>query len=106
MKSRDWVFIIIVVAVVGGLYLLSQMSGRAPKLSAIAQHQGTLTRDQCLTCHTPDKMSALEVARKHPLKWHDARISCMQCHQPASPPQKASNQQAPLETYLSWQKQQ
>jgi hypothetical protein len=106
MKSRDWVFIIIVVGVVGGLYLLSRSSGRAPKMPDNAAHAGVLTRDQCLTCHTPDKMSALEVARKHPLKWHDARISCMQCHQPAAPPQKAINQPAPLETYLSWQKQQ
>ncbi len=105
MKSRDWIFIIIVVGVVGGLYLLSRVSARAPKLPANAAHQGVVARDQCLTCHTPEKMSALEAARKHPLKWHDARISCMQCHQ-AAPPQKAINNQAPLETYLSWQKQQ
>ena len=105
MKSRDLVFIIIVIGVVGGLYLLSRSSGRAPKLPANVAHQGVLTRDQCLTCHTPDQMSALEVARKHPLKWNDSRISCTQCHQPATP-QKATNNQAPLETYLSWQKQQ
>ena len=104
MKSRDWIFIIIVVGVVGGLYLLSQ-AGRVPKLPANVAHQGALTRDQCLSCHTPDKMSALEVARKHPLKWNNASTSCTQCHQPATP-QKASNNQAPLETYLSWQKQQ
>ncbi len=105
MKSRDWVFILIVVGVVGGLYLLSRANSRAPKLPATVAHQGVVTRDQCLTCHTPEKMSALEAARKHPLKWHDARISCTQCHQPP-PPQKATNHQAPLETYLSWQKQQ
>lgn len=113
MKPRDWVFIAIVVGVIGGLYLLSQFSGRVPALSARAEHANAQpNREACLSCHTPERMSDLEAARKHPLKWRDAKINCTQCHKPSAP-QKAqvptsSNQIADLKFQpkdLIWLKQ-
>lgn len=107
MKPRDLVFAAIVIVVVGGLYFLSQRSGRIPQLPSNPEHQEAKSREQCLKCHTADKMGALEAARKHPLKWRDPKVSCHQCHQNASP-QKALNQiplnQSP-DIDVSWLKQ-
>ena len=89
IKPRDVLFVGIVVVVVGGLSLLSKCSGRVPALAAMPpEHQTARVREDCLKCHVPEKMSELETARKHPLKWRDAKINCLQCHQ-APAPQKA-----------------
>ena len=82
LKPRDFLFIAIVIVVVGGLYLLSTR-GRIPTPSTrIPEHQTAKSRDDCMKCHTPEKMDALEGQRKHPLKWRDARINCTECHKP------------------------
>ena len=90
LKARDFLFIAIVVVVVGGLYFLSTR-GRIPPMSAsVPEHQTTKARDECLKCHRPETMDALETQRKHPLKWRDAKISCLDCHKaPAAKTQSA-----------------
>ncbi len=105
MKPRDWVFIAIVIGVVGGLYFLSQRSSRIPNLPSNPAHAVAQNRDACLQCHTPEKMTTLADARKHPLKWRDARISCTQCHKTASPQQAQAPQAQPQYSELSWLKQ-
>ena len=69
-----------VAAVMYKLYFLSTRS-RIPAMPAnIPEHQTTKLRADCLKCHLPEKMDALEAQRKHPLKWRDARINCLECH--------------------------
>jgi hypothetical protein len=79
MKARDLVFVAIVVVVVGGLFLLSR-SGRVKPLPANPQHLNAKTRGDCLACHLPQTLASLEQAHKHPGKWRDERVSCLQCH--------------------------
>ncbi|HZS06569.1 MAG TPA: hypothetical protein VFD58_17160 [Blastocatellia bacterium] len=80
MKPRDIIFAAIVITVVGGLYLLSTRA-RAPKpMPANAAHQSASTRDQCLGCHQAEKLADLEKAHRHPGKWRDVKVSCLQCH--------------------------
>ena len=89
LKPRDFLFIAIVIVVLGGLYFLSTRS-RIPLMPAsIPEHQTTKLRADCLKCHLPEKMDALEAERKHPLKWRDARVSCLECHK--SPAAKAQS---------------
>ena len=114
IKPRDMLFVGIVAVVVGGLYFLSTR-GHIPALATNPpEHLTAKSREDCLKCHLPEKMSEMEALRKHPLKWRDAKINCLQCHQ-APAPQKA---QAPsfsnnLKSQISqlkspgvWQKQQ
>ncbi|MEO6726839.1 MAG: hypothetical protein ABIP14_16245 [Blastocatellia bacterium] len=79
MKSRDLVFILIVIAVVGGLYFLSTKN-KAKAMSAIPEHAAVKAREDCLKCHLPSKFEELERQHKHPGKWRDARVSCLLCH--------------------------
>lgn len=79
MKSRDLVFIIIVIAVVGGLYFLSTKN-KAKAMPAIPEHVAAKAREDCLKCHLPTKFEELERQHKHPGKWRDARVSCLLCH--------------------------
>ena len=79
MKSRDLVFIIIVIAVVGGLYFLSTKN-KAKAMPAIPEHATAKAREDCLRCHLPAKFEELERQHKHPGKWRDARVSCLLCH--------------------------
>ncbi|HEX4945049.1 MAG TPA: multiheme c-type cytochrome [Blastocatellia bacterium] len=83
LKPRDFLFIAIVIVVVSSLYWLSTRQ-QIPAMSAsVPEHQTTTSRDECLKCHLPEKMDALEAQRKHPLKWRDAKVSCVQCHKQA-----------------------
>ena len=79
MKSRDLVFILIVVVVVGGLYYLSTRN-KAKAMPAIAEHSTIGGREDCLKCHLPARFEELERQHKHPGKWRDARVSCLLCH--------------------------
>lgn len=89
LKPRDFLFIAIVIVVLGGLYFLSTRN-RIPLMPAsIPEHQTTRLRTDCLKCHLPEKMDALEAQRRHPLKWRDARVSCLECHK--SPAAKAQS---------------
>jgi len=79
MKTRDLLFIAIVLVAVGGLYYLST-KGRIKPMPANPAHLTAKTRDECLVCHTAQQMLAAEQARKHPGKWRDERVSCVKCH--------------------------
>ena len=79
MKARDLLFVAIVIVVVGGLYLLSR-GGKVRPLPADAVHLNAKTRSDCLVCHQPQKLAALEQAHKHPGKWRDEKVNCLQCH--------------------------
>jgi hypothetical protein len=83
MKRRDLLFVLIVLVVVGGLYFLSTRGRAQPVPSTPVEHLSSKTREDCLRCHVPEKMSALEVAGRHPGKWKDRRVSCFQCHKAA-----------------------
>ena len=87
MRSRDLIFVVIVVVVVGGLYYLST-KGKARAVPANPpEHITAKTRNECLVCHTPEKLGALEIAHRHPGKWRDERVSCFRCHAEAKPQQ-------------------
>jgi hypothetical protein len=80
MKSRDLLFLLLIVAVVGGLTYLSTRNRAKAMPSEPAVHLTVTDRAQCLSCHTPERLGALELQHKHPGKWRDARVSCLLCH--------------------------
>ncbi len=80
MKSRDLIFIAIILAVVGGLYFLSTKNKARPMPADPPEHMTVRSRDECLKCHTPEALGELERQHKHPGKWRDARVSCLLCH--------------------------
>ncbi len=80
MKPRDLIFILILATVVGGLYYLSTKNKARPLPANPPEHLTSTTRGQCLSCHLPEKMAALEIEHKHPGKWRDERVSCLLCH--------------------------
>jgi hypothetical protein len=90
MKSRDMIFIVIVLAVVGGLYFLSTRNKAKPMSATTPEHLIVKAREDCLRCHLPEKLAALEQEHKHPGKWRDERVSCLLCHL-APPGAKAGN---------------
>lgn len=82
MRSRDLIFVAIVLVVVGGLYYLST-KGKAHAVPANPpEHLTAKTRADCIVCHTPEKFLVLEQAHRHPSKWRDERVSCFFCHKP------------------------
>jgi hypothetical protein len=83
MKLRDLLFVVIVVVVVGGLYFLSTRGKARPVPVNPAAHLTAKTREDCLSCHTPEQLGNLELRHKHPGKWKDAKVSCFQCHKAA-----------------------
>ncbi|MCI0664604.1 MAG: hypothetical protein L0220_26385, partial [Acidobacteria bacterium] len=36
--------------------------------------------EDCLKCHLPETLAALELQHKHPGKWRDERVECLLCH--------------------------
>jgi hypothetical protein len=80
MKSRDMIFVVIVLAVVGGLYLLSTKNKAKPMSATTPEHLTVKAREDCFKCHLPEKLAALEQQHKHPNKWRDERVSCLLCH--------------------------
>jgi hypothetical protein len=95
MRSRDLIFVVIVVVVVGGLYFLSTKGKARAVPASPPEHITAKTRNECLVCHTPEKLGALESAHRHPGKWRDERVSCFRCHAEAKP------QQARLEAIMT-----
>jgi hypothetical protein len=95
MRSRDLIFVVIVVVVVGGLYFLSTKGKARAVPASPPEHITAKTRNECLVCHTPEKLGALEIAHRHPGKWRDERVSCFRCHAEAKP------QQARLEAIMT-----
>jgi hypothetical protein len=80
MKSRDIVFLLIIITVVGGLYYLSTKNKAKPMPAEPREHLTVTDRKGCLSCHQPEKMARLEIEHKHPGKWRDERVSCLLCH--------------------------
>jgi nitrate/TMAO reductase-like tetraheme cytochrome c subunit len=80
--KRDLFFALLVLAVVGGLYYLSTKT-RIKAMPANANHLTTMSRTECIQCHSAETLGALEQQHKHPGKWRDARVACTQCHKPA-----------------------
>ncbi|NOT60487.1 MAG: hypothetical protein HOP19_09715 [Acidobacteria bacterium] len=89
--KRDFFFALLVLAVVGLLYFLSTKT-KIKAMPANERHQATMTRSDCLKCHTAEKLGALELQHKHPGKWKDERVACTLCHKPAA----AAQAQLPL----------
>jgi hypothetical protein len=80
MKSRDLLFLLLIIAVVGGLTYLSTRNRAKAMPSEPAAHLTVTDRTQCLTCHKPERLAELELQHKHPGKWRDERVSCLLCH--------------------------
>src|SRR5262245_30006214 len=79
LKSRDLIFIAIVIFVVGGLWWLSTRN-KAKAMPPSAPHFTAKSREECLQCHLPAKLAELELQHKHPGKWRDERVECTRCH--------------------------
>jgi len=82
MKSRDLIFIAIVVLVVGGLWWLSTRNKAKAMSPAPPEHLTAKLRDECLKCHLPEKLAEMELQHKHPGKWRDPKVECTRCHKP------------------------
>ncbi len=80
MKSRDLIFIAIVIFVVGGLYYLSTKNKAEAMPPNPPEHLTVRARGECLKCHLPETFAELERQHKHPGKWRDERVSCLFCH--------------------------
>jgi|SRR5215510_5240178 len=87
MKSRDLIFIAIVVLVVGGLWWLSTRNKAKAMLPTPPEHLTAKSRDDCFKCHLPQKLEEMELQHKHPNKWRDEAVECTRCHKP---PQEAN----------------
>ena len=86
MKSRDIIFLLIIITVVGGLYYLSTKNKAKPMPANPPEHLTVTNRKDCLSCHMEERMARLEIEHKHPGKWRDERVSCLLCHtQPKAP---------------------
>jgi hypothetical protein len=85
LKKTDWIFVVVVGAVIGTLVVLSFMRKQAKPVSlGVAEHAAVTAdspRDTCLPCHAPDSGGKVVIDPKtHPTKWTDAKMSCMKCH--------------------------
>lgn len=80
--KRDLLFLLVVLAVIGLLYYLSTKT-KIKAMPGNQVHLAAKTRTECLTCHTAEKLGALEIEHKHPGKWRDERVACTLCHKPA-----------------------
>src|SRR5262245_45413689 len=96
MKSRDLIFVVIVLAVIGGLYFLSTKNKAKTLSPNPPEHLTAKAREDCLKCHLPDTLAELERIHKHPGKWRDERVSCLFCHLSPQAPQGTK----PLQTSI------
>lgn len=80
MKSRDLIFVLILLTIVGGLYYLSTKNKAKPMPVTVPAHSVVTARTDCFGCHKPEKFAELEAQHKHPGKWRDERVSCLLCH--------------------------
>jgi FtsZ-interacting cell division protein ZipA len=86
VKSRDLIFIAIVVLVVGGLWWLSTRNKAKAMRPTPPEHLTAKLRDECLKCHLPETLNEMELQHKHPGKWRDASVECTRCHKPPQEP--------------------
>src|SRR5215471_16874653 len=87
MKSRDLIFIAIVILVVGGLWWLSTRNKAKSMRPTPPEHLTAKLREDCLKCHLPETLAQMEIQHKHPNKWRDEAVECTRCHKP---PQEAN----------------
>jgi len=87
LKSRDLIFIAIVILVVGGLWWLSTRNKAKSMRPTPPEHLTAKLRDECLKCHLPETLAQMEIQHKHPNKWRDENVECTRCHKP---PQEAN----------------
>lgn len=80
MKSRDLIFMLIVLAVIGGLFFLSNKNKAKALSPSQPQHLTAKTRGECFQCHQSEKLAELERQHKHPNKWRDEKVNCLLCH--------------------------
>src|SRR5262245_15916796 len=80
VKSRDLIFIAIVIIVVGGLWWLSTRNKAKAMRPIPPEHLTAKMRGECLKCHLPERLAELELQHKHPNKWRDDRVECTRCH--------------------------
>jgi len=85
LRKNDWIFILVVGAVVGALAFLSTVRKKPPAVSlAVVEHAGASAdsaREACLACHAPESGGKAPIDPKtHPTKWTDPKMSCMKCH--------------------------
>lgn len=72
-RKADWIFVILALAVVGGVALLPSPRDRNPMVPATQEHRGLTSEKQCSTCHQPAGTRPLPVR-------HPKRQDCFQCH--------------------------
>jgi mono/diheme cytochrome c family protein len=82
VKSRDLIFIAIIIVVVGGLAWLSTRNKAKAMRATTPEHLTARARGECFECHTKEKMEGMERQRKHPNKWSDETVECIVCHKP------------------------
>jgi cytochrome c553 len=90
LKKTDWIFVLVVGAVIGALVVLSLIHTRPKPVSlGVAEHAGVTQqsqRDQCLSCHAPESGGRVVIDPKtHPTKWTDQKTSCTMCHKVEGP---------------------
>ena len=82
MKSRDLIFIAIIIIVVGGLAWLSTRNKAKAMRATTPRHLTARERGECFECHTQEKLAEMELQHKHPNKWRDEKVKCTLCHKP------------------------
>jgi hypothetical protein len=72
-RRVDFIFVVLAVAVVGGVALLPSPRDRNPIVPADAEHRTLMNEKTCVTCH--------QAAGSRPLPaQHPRRQDCFQCH--------------------------
>ncbi|HKV37759.1 MAG TPA: hypothetical protein VJX67_00995 [Blastocatellia bacterium] len=108
MKSKDLIFIGVMVAVVGIFIFLSEIGQKPKTLTARPEHAGftdRTPRETCLICHAPDsKVAPMPV--RHPKKGKPPdKMPCFACHKPP-PAAAASHVKDGTEGDFAWLSQQ
>jgi len=85
LKKTDWIFVLVVGAVIGTLVVLSLLKKQPrPVLASVPEHAAVTAdtqRNDCLVCHAPDSGGKKVIdPLSHPTKWKDEKMKCTQCH--------------------------
>jgi hypothetical protein len=85
LKKTDWIFVLVVGAVIGTLVVLSLLKKQPKPISTSVPEHAAMTadsrREECLACHAPDSGGKVVIdPSSHPTKWKDEKMKCTQCH--------------------------
>ena len=72
-RKADLIFLVLAVAVVGGVALLPSPRDRNPMVPADEAHRGVSSEKLCSSCHQPSGSRPLPAR-------HPKRQDCFQCH--------------------------